>query len=161
MNRRQYLTPGFSLIEVLVALLVLGIGLLGMASLQIIGIRSTYESTLRSLAVNQCYEMADRIRANIAGVQAAGYNTIGGGETDPGCGTNCTALQSATYDAYQWNLRNTALLPSGAGTVGLTTAGPSSSPNCGTFTITVNWVERQQGVPVTRSFISRVQPCSI
>jgi len=175
MSHQRYFAPGFSLIEVLIALLVLGVGLLGMASLQIIGVRNTYESTLRSLAVNQCYEIADRMRANIPGVRAGGYNNITGSEADPSCSATCTATQAATYDAYQWNLRNAALLPSGAGYVcgpGVTCtvpasslpspnpAGPITSPNCGIYTITVQWVERENGVPTTQTFTSRMQPCS-
>lgn len=55
---------GASLIEVLVSLLVLGIGLLGAAALQLNALKFTDSSTLSSQASFLAYDMMDRIRAN-------------------------------------------------------------------------------------------------
>ena len=55
---------GFTLLEVLVAILIFAIGLLGLASLQTVGQRTNHSAYLRSQAVIQAYDIADRIRAN-------------------------------------------------------------------------------------------------
>ncbi len=79
---------GFSLLEVLIALLVLSIGLLGLAGLQGTGLRYNHSAYLRSQATFQTYDMADRMRANLRGVQQGDYNNVSGIPTDPGCTTN-------------------------------------------------------------------------
>ena len=55
---------GFSLIEVLVAVLILSLGLLGVASLQIVSLRSTQDAYYRSIATVQLTAMIERLRAN-------------------------------------------------------------------------------------------------
>jgi len=55
---------GFSLIEVLVALLVLSIGLLGIASMQLVALRSTRSAYLNSVATIQVNAMLERLRAS-------------------------------------------------------------------------------------------------
>ena len=66
-------SAGFTLIEVLVALIIVSIGLLGLAGLQATSVRFNQQAYLRSQAVQQAYDMADRIRANAvaAGEQEA------------------------------------------------------------------------------------------
>jgi type IV pilus assembly protein PilV len=58
---------GFTLLEVLIALLVLAIGLLGLAALQTTGLRSNTMATTRTHATQLAYDIADRMRANVAG----------------------------------------------------------------------------------------------
>ena len=55
---------GFSLIEVLVALLVLSIGLLGLAALQAQGLRFNHDAYVRTQATNLAYDIVDRMRVN-------------------------------------------------------------------------------------------------
>jgi prepilin-type N-terminal cleavage/methylation domain-containing protein len=55
---------GMSLIEVLVALVILSVGLLGIAQLLIHGMRTSHAALLRTQAVNLVADMAERIRAN-------------------------------------------------------------------------------------------------
>ncbi len=125
---------GFTMIEVLIAILVLSIGLLGLAGLQATGLRNNHQAYQRSIATQQVYDMADRMRVNPAGVVANAYDAISGIPTNPGCtGSTCTPAGIAAYDAAQWNSANAALLPSGAGTV--------TSLGGGVFTITVRWDE--------------------
>lgn len=66
---------GFTLIEVLVAVLVLSIGLLGLASLQASGIRSNESAYVRSQAQLVSFEIMDRIRADR--MNADTFNTGG------------------------------------------------------------------------------------
>lgn len=55
---------GMSLVEVLVALVVLSVGLLGIAQLLVYGMRTSHAALLRTQAVNLVADMAERIRAN-------------------------------------------------------------------------------------------------
>lgn len=66
---------GFTLLEVLIALLVLSVGLLGIAGLQLTSLRSNHSAYLRSQATILAYDILDRMRANRAQAQADDYNT--------------------------------------------------------------------------------------
>lgn len=59
---------GFSLVEVLVAVVVLAVGLLGMASLQISVLKANESARLRTVAIHASYDLSDRIRADPAAV---------------------------------------------------------------------------------------------
>jgi len=65
MNARK-LQTGFGLVEVLVALLIVSIGLLGIASLQVLALKNVGSSMDRSQAVIQTYSYLDVLRANRA-----------------------------------------------------------------------------------------------
>jgi len=67
---------GFTLLEVLIALLVLAIGLLGLAALQTTGLRSNTMATTRTHATQLIYDIADRMRANVAGSYDADVNNV-------------------------------------------------------------------------------------
>lgn len=111
---------GFSLLEVLVALLVLSIGLLGLAGLSAKGMSSNQSAYYLSQAMVQAYDMADRMRANRVGFAAPNnsYDDVSGIPGDPGCiSTGCLPPQIAQYDLYKWNTANANLLPSGQGKV--------------------------------------------
>lgn len=143
---------GFTFIEVLIAVLVISIGLLGMAGLQTTGIQQSHNSYLKTQASILAYDMADRMRANLQGVTAGHYDNVNSEknpvDTEPSCintGDPCTAQETASYDVYQWT--NVAadgsvakLLPSGLGMV---------SENAGIFTITVLWDEARTGAKDT------------
>ena len=70
MQRTQ---AGISLIEVMVAVFVLAIGLLGMAGLQMASLRSNQSSYERSAAVLAAYTMIDRLRADATAARAGSY----------------------------------------------------------------------------------------
>src|SRR5688572_2239436 len=67
-TRKSFAFPGgqggTSLLEVLIAVLVMAIGLLGIAALQAVSLRNTEDSSTRSNAVIQTYAMFDMLRAN-------------------------------------------------------------------------------------------------
>jgi len=153
---------GFTLLEVLVALLVLSIGLLGLAALQASGTRYVHGAYLRSQAVIQAYDMADRIRANLPGVQTGGYTDLSGiPSTHSDCiGSSCSAAQMAQFDLWQWNTANASLLPSGAGTVTIAAnPGVCAVANC-VCTITVSWNEVERTGTVAKTFSTTFQPFS-
>ena len=66
---------GFTLIEVLIAMLVLAVGLLGLAGMQATGIRNNLSAYNRSLATQLAYDMADRMRSNVADAGTFGAST--------------------------------------------------------------------------------------
>ncbi len=78
---------GFSLLEVLIALVVLGVGLLGFAMLQTMNLRYTQSANYRTQATNLAYDLLDQMRANR--LSAAKYTaaTFTAGSKS---GDNCT-----------------------------------------------------------------------
>ncbi len=154
---------GFSLIEVLITLLVVSFGLLGMAALIISGVRSNNIAHYRSVASKQTEDIADRMRANQAGLIAGVYDNLSATTPAGGdCATNaCSATQIATYDHAQWNTANSRLLPGGVGAVnGSLAAG---------YAITLMWTEKGMNGEVdpncpggvatnTRCFVTRFAP---
>ena len=135
---------GFTLIEVLIAALVLAVGLLGLAGLQAASIKNNLSAYNRSQATQLAYDMADRMRANKnASLDPATGNVIAAGTyltmapadaTDQAsCATvtGCTGAQMAQNDLFQWNAA-LGTLPGGTGTITVVAA-------TRVFTITVNW----------------------
>lgn len=80
--RRWRLAPrasmrGTSLIEVLIAVLIMAIGLLGIAAMQTVALRNSQGSLERSQAIISAYAALDAMRANRAVALSGGYNTNG------------------------------------------------------------------------------------
>ncbi len=118
---------GVTLLENMVALLILSVGMLGLAGLQAYSLRGSAGASYRQIVVQQAQDMADRIRANPAAVfPAAGgvvqYNGVAASTffdnataayasvTD--CRTTaCTAIQMAAFDVVDWQVANNAQLP--------------------------------------------------
>lgn len=106
---------GFTLIEILIAIVVVSVGILGVAAMQTLGVRYTQNSYMLSIATQQAQDMAERIRSNPAEMfnTASGYyNTITSafGGTKPDCiTTTCTSVQRAQLDHAEWTAKNTAL----------------------------------------------------
>ncbi len=151
---------GFTLIEVLVAIVVLSLGLLGLAGLQAASLRNNQAAYYRGIATQQAYDMADRMRANLAGVSAGNYNNITATiPADPGCfSSGCTAANMAITDHFQWNTANAALLPNGVGSVACTAGAACAAGGDWSFDITVSWTERSEAGNATQSFVTRVSP---
>lgn len=92
---------GMTLIEVLIAIVIFAIGLLGIAALQVAGLRYTKGSQTRAIAAVQAENMVDRMRANAAGVVDDNYLNPAAESTDCGAGV-CTAAELAAYDWARW-----------------------------------------------------------
>jgi len=125
---RHQTQKGFTLLEVLIAVVVFAIGLLGIAGLQVAGMRFTHGSQLRAVATMQAENMADRMRANAAGVRDGHYNITGAMPTSfsVDCSAaECTPEDLARYDLVLWNSgasgkpdeSNAKTLPGGKGVV--------------------------------------------
>lgn len=144
-RRSRFDQRGFSLLEILIAVLVLSIGVLGLAGLQFFGLKEGQTSYQRSQAVIFAYEMSDRIRANRTAAAGGSYALASGASLSaPGndCSTgSCTAAQMAAYDIYNWYARVQASLPSG-------TASIACNDTCGLgrkMTVIVQWDETRSG----------------
>jgi type IV pilus assembly protein PilV len=100
---------GTTLIETLVALVVLSVGLLGIAALQMTSLRNNRGAHLRSQAQVLAYDIADRMRANRNAAQANAYlTTLAAGAT--GTGLVLTDLQA-------WKGTLAEALPGGQGEI--------------------------------------------
>lgn len=148
---RKNSASGFTLIEILVAALILAIGILGMATMMLSSLKSDQSAFYRSMASTYAYDMADRIRKNAAWARDnTGYNAIstkGSIPTNPGCQTQangCPPSSIAEIDIREWttnfeNINGIAdaqyktVLPNSVGTV---TRGTDNL-----FTIRVQWSE--------------------
>lgn len=115
---------GFSLIEVLVSMLVLAIGVIGAAGLQLGAMRTTQQSAFQSIALQLASEMADKMRANDSQMKqssslflAVDYKSASDGEPSaPGksCyAASCGGTELAAFDIYEWEKRVKDALPGG------------------------------------------------
>lgn len=129
MNRKTLLysplsagSRGFTLIEVLVSVVVISVGLLGVAAMQYAGLRDSNRSNERSVATMLAYDIVDRMRINPQAVYAGGYlidpasappapPVAGGASPQAWCRTDftgtgfpgsCTSANLATADSYDW-----------------------------------------------------------
>ncbi len=97
---------GVGLIEVLIALLVLGVGILGMVSMQVTAKRNSYEATQRSIATALASDIIERMRSNPSELISYDAQTLGGGSigTAPAsCNTApCVTSALASRDLYEW-----------------------------------------------------------
>jgi type IV pilus assembly protein PilV len=160
---------GFTLIEVLIALLLLAGGLLGLAALQTYTLRSNLAAYNHGQATQLLYDMSDRMRANKT---AANSYLIANSNTDvrtanktvvstpapvspitlaaaatcrptvptTTTATTCDATLMSTYDLIEWNTAIAATLPMGRGCI--TTANNN-------FNLYVTWDENRSGTVTT------------
>ena len=100
---RQRRAAGFTLLEVLVALVVLSIGLLGLSGLQATSLRNNHAAFLRSQATLLTNDIVDRMRANRDSATAGNYNIdYTGTPTAVSCVGSCSAVQVAQIDVAEW-----------------------------------------------------------
>ena len=173
---------GFTLLEVLVALFVLSVGLLGAARLEILSVRSVTSSSLRSQAVSLAYDMGDRMRANPRAMTTANGAPVGFynaadtaayvGAADNACAetatqaaVDCTAAQMAAHDLWEWSATLGQQLPAGAGVTCI-----DSTPNDGTavapacdnvgaiYAVKVWWDDIEQDGTVTKRLALALRP---
>lgn len=136
---------GFTLLEVMVALLIFSIGLLGLAGLQASSLQNNKTADMRSIAIIAAHDMAERIRANDRDSNKD-YDAVNVGI--PAAGTDCintsscnSSAQIAAWDIYEWQTSLGKLLPSGQGAI--------SRNADGALVITVMWDEARTGAAGT------------
>lgn len=148
-------SDGVTLIEILVAILILSFGLLGSAGLQMAGLRAALGANQRTTATLLAYDVADRMRANMVGVGFDNYlNYTATQNVNCVQAAGCTAQQMAQHDMWEWTQAIAAQLPSGIGivcrdaspndgtsNVSLVAAGCDGSGNLGVYAIKIWWLE--------------------
>lgn len=134
-------SAGFSLIEVLIALLVLSVGLLGLALLQVLNVRYTASAQSRTVATNLATEVLDMMRSNPRHVVL--YNRIttqyfdGYAPPAGGCTSTGDTAASALNNIARWRCDVASRLPSGRGSV--VVAGNEATGF--QATVTVTWTD--------------------
>ncbi len=101
MYRSKNLHGGFSLIEVLISLIIIGVGLLGLGGLQVASIKGLNNAHSRSMASILASELGSRIRVNKLGAAGGFYSsTVNCGKLQTQCrgNTYCTPEQTAKFD---------------------------------------------------------------
>lgn len=135
-SSKQTRARGFTLVEALVALLALSIGLLGIAGMQLTGMRANMTAAWRTQATYLGYDILDRMRAN--------KNHILEYEIGTGAAPVDASLTSLDLQAWKKNLA--ATLPSGNGTVDV---------NGNDVTIVVSWKEERDTAKPAVEFTMR------
>jgi type IV pilus assembly protein PilV len=138
---------GFSLVEALVALVVLSVGMIGIAALHGQSLGAARTAQYRSAAIVLASDMADRIRLNRtarAAYMAAAFDN----NCDAGGGATCTPAALAAYDLWVWNQEVAQRLPGGASQVVF-----NGGTNPPTYTINLSWNEVGQALPVTYQLV--------
>lgn len=164
---------GFSLLEVLVAVVVFSLGLLGTGALVASSIKNSHNAYLRSQASFLADSLIDRMRANPSGAWSGAYaGALGAGSPSlPACGggtTGCTPAQVAQRDRRVIGDLVAQQLPAGSGNVTCAIAGAAPAttigipPVNGNCTIAISWSEARDvdrgGYAGTQTFEVVVQP---
>lgn len=139
---------GFSMLEVLVAMLIIMIGALGIAGMQLLAVTSTENARYQNVATMLGASLAARMQANAAywgtppttiavtnGTNTGGPAAYAG--TCIGLANPCNKTDMAAFDLKEWGQEVASQLPSG--TAAITCPASNSPAIC---TITVSWSER-------------------
>ena len=157
---------GYFLLEILVTVVVLSLGLLGVATMQYTGLRDNNRSNERSLATILAYDIIDRMRANRVGAQTGNYR-IPLASTAPtpsgsydcignfsGTATAniCSPAEMASADLVDWWTNALTVLPSGAASIICRNAAGNPTLTCpvgSIHTVTIMWDDARSGLSPT------------
>jgi type IV pilus assembly protein PilV len=133
---------GLTLVEILIALLVLSIGLLGLAGLQTMSLKFNTSAYYRTQATALAYDFADRMRANRQAALAGSYN-VALQDPPPACGAAVLAATAVEEDIAAWRDALACRIPQSTGEVAL---------NGNEVTITVQWADSEGDADMTFAF---------
>jgi type IV pilus assembly protein PilV len=140
MNHRRQ--RGVSIVEALVALVVISVGMLGIAGLYLSSLQASRSAKLRSQAVELVGSLADRIRANRDAATAYDTAAYGGAPATQSCDTaRCTAAALAQDDLARWLADLKLGLPGGTAVSGTVVVTDRARPLSDNYLITVTWKE--------------------
>ncbi len=140
---------GFSMVEVMVALVVLAIGLLGIAALYLNSLQAGRTAIYRTQAINLAADLADRIRMNRTARDAYAVAFADDPAAVAECITTggCEDTELAATDLFNWKREIGLQLPGGEGQVAVTLPAAAGEPT--NYVVTVQWTEVNQLAPVT------------
>jgi len=144
MNLQPRRQSGFGLFEILITIIIVAIGLLGLAAMQATGLKNNESGYRASQATVLAYDIADRMRANMGGInsyltsamtldEAEAAGEVGGCKTTAGC----SPAELAQTDLVEWAAALDTDLPNPTGLIAL---------NGTTYTVTVSWDDDMDGV---------------
>lgn len=162
---------GFTLIEILIAIVVLAVGLLALAGLQLQTLRYSHSASMRNIATTQAASLTDKVLGNRLALLAGKYNNKTGAST-AACFTaaGCTSDQMASLDLQMWNQSNATALPDGVGIICIDSTpndGTSASPACddvanAPYVIKIWWSDDRSTETSTKKntarFVTSLQP---
>ena len=129
---------GFTLLEVMIAMVISAVSLLGLAGLQAQSLSFNNTAYVRSQATYFAYDILEKMRMNKTAANAGGYDLA---TTDVplsascyGTSATCSESDFATADKYEWYTLITSTLPGGAGSVSLATGSGTTI-----VTVVVQW----------------------
>jgi type IV pilus assembly protein PilV len=131
---------GDTMIEVLVTIIIIAVGVLGAAALQVTTLKNLSSSHSASVAAILAEDFSERMRANPTEALNDAYVHNAAPGAFPDCAADaCSMAQLATYDMGTWWQQLTTVLPSGRGQV-TRIVGPTN-----TFLLTVRWDDDRSG----------------
>jgi len=134
---------GLTLIEVLVSLLILSIGILGLATLQTASLNFNAGASQRTQATVLAHDMAERMRGNRQAALANAYN-IAFEDPAPACAAPSLTGTVAAQDISAWRMALACRLPLGTGSI---------SRTGNEFTLTVLWDDSHgRSIPLQLQF---------
>lgn len=145
-------SKGFTLLEVMIAMVIFSIGLLGLAGIQAVAISNNNSAYTRTVSMQLAYNMTDVLRASTGGngniINA--FDTVttaipGTAPTsciqkDGGSVPNCSEADLANFEIYHWKKRIEKELASGLGSI---------SKSGDVYTITIMWDDEHTGATGT------------
>ncbi|MFD2097237.1 type IV pilus modification protein PilV [Corallincola platygyrae] len=146
-SRSSTRQAGFSMLELLIAILVLVIGILGVGMLQSVAKRGVFEASQRTMATVLANDIIERMRTNRAQALASRYdgNFGGGTQSAPrdcsGFAASCNSAEVTLHDLYVWEqmLDGADVKEGGSNISGLTDVTGCIQQVNGTVTVVVAW----------------------
>ena len=163
MRMKHYRSPaarGFSMVEALVALVIVAVGLLGVGQLTLTALRENAAALTRTRAIYLLSDMMERIRANPDAEDAYDCARYAAGPVEHGCApsgapaTPCTARELAEDDLARWQALARDALPltqTGYCDANVTYLAATSVLEAAQYRVDLSWIERGSDVPVTLS----------
>lgn len=136
---------GTSLLEVLISIIILALGMLGLAAMFLTANQANNSSYMKQQAVQTIYNIFDKMKSNRQAAIDGNYNVSNIGTngatpiSTPGTLCNvaaCTPSQLASYDNWVWLSQEVAKLPDGSGSIATATSAVAGNT---TVTVTVQW----------------------
>ena len=148
----SWYSRGVTLVEVLVAMLVFSLGLIGAAGLMAMAARANQAAYLRTQVSFLAQNMAERMQANLMGVWNGDYDGAYPDASAQDCAAGCAPRQQALYDRQRWSSQLQTFLPNAGASIRCNHSGVAHAPTReqvalrppygGRCTMAIRWAER-------------------
>ena len=151
---------GFSMVEALVAVVIVSVGLLGVGELTLTAMREGSLALTRTRAIQLIADMIERIRANPDAEDAYDCAGYANGPAEHGCAPSgapagpCTARELAEDDLARWQMLardSVSLAGTGSCTANVVYLAAESSSEPARYRVELSWKERGSDTPVKLS----------